>query len=52
MMKNVGGIDKILRIILGIVLVIAGIFAPLGAGVRIAAFVIAGIALFTGIFGF
>ncbi len=52
MNKNVAGIDKTLRIVLGLVLIIAGLFAPLGAGLRVAAFAVAAIALFTGIFGF
>jgi hypothetical protein len=50
--KNVGGIDKSLRLVLGIVLVLAGLFAPFGGGVRIVVFIIAAIALFTGAFGF
>jgi len=52
MERNVGGIDKILRFILGIVAVVVGAFAPLTGGLRIVAFVIAAVALFTGIFGF
>lgn len=53
MKKNVGGIDKALRIVLGIALVIIGLFVPIGGGViRIAVFIVAGIAIFTGIFGF
>lgn len=50
--KNVGGIDKILRFILGIVAVVVGVFAPIPGGLRIVAFVVAAVALFTGIFGF
>ena len=52
MKKNVGGIDKILRSILGIVAVFVGILAPISGGFRILAFVVAGIALFTAIYGF
>ncbi len=52
MKKNVGGIDKILRYILGIAAFLAGLFAPIAGGLRIIAFVIAAIALFTAIFGF
>ena len=52
MEKNVGGIDKILRFILGIVAVFVGVFAPISGGLRIIAFVIAAIALFTAIYGF
>lgn len=52
MTKNVGGFDKILRIILGIAAVLAGVFAPIAGGFRIIAFVVAAVALFTAIFGF
>ena len=52
MKKNVGGIDKILRFILGIVALVVGIFAPIAGGLRIVVFVVAAVALFTAIFGF
>jgi hypothetical protein len=52
MKKNVGGLDKIVRFILGIVLVLIGGFVNIGEGLRIAVFVVAAIALFTAIFGF
>ena len=52
MTKNVGGIDKILRIIIGIVAVLVGVFAPIAGGLRIIAFMVAAVALFTSIFGF
>jgi Protein of unknown function (DUF2892) len=52
MTKNVGGIDKILRFILGIAAVLLGLFAPIASGIRIIAFVVAAVALFTAIFGF
>lgn len=51
-LKNVGGADKALRIILGIVLALVGAFAGITGGFRILVFVLAAIALFTGIFGF
>lgn len=51
MTRNVGGIDKKLRIILGIVFIVGGLFAPMGAGLKTVSFVLAGIALFTGIVG-
>ena len=51
MEKNVGGIDKILRFVLGIVAILVGVFAPISGGLRIVAFVVAGIELFTGIYG-
>lgn len=52
MAKNVGGIDMILRFILGIAAVSVGVFAPIAGGLRIIAFVVAAVALFTAIFGF
>jgi len=52
MKKNVGGIDKTLRIVLGLVLLLAGMFAPLGANLRVLALVLSAVALLTGIFGF
>ena len=52
MKKNVGGMDKILRFILGIAAVLVGVFAPIAGGIRIVAFVVAAVALFTAIFGF
>jgi uncharacterized membrane protein len=52
MKKNVGGFDKILRIIAGVALVIAGIFAPVGMGWRIGSFAVAGVAFVTGFVGF
>ena len=51
MKKNVGGIDKSIRIVLGIVLILVGLFAQLGGGIKIVLFVLAGIAFFTGFFG-
>jgi hypothetical protein len=35
MVKNVGGMDKTIRIIIGIVLLIAGIFVQMGTGLHI-----------------
>ncbi len=52
MKRNVGGADKILRFILGIVAVVVGGIAPIAVGLRIVAFVVATVALFTAIFGF
>jgi hypothetical protein len=51
-MRNVGGADQVLRIILGVVLGLVGAFAGMAGGIRILLFVLAAIALFTGIFGF
>ncbi len=52
MRKNVGGVDKILRYIVGIAAFLVGVFAPVAGGLRIIAFVVAAVALFTAIFGF
>ncbi len=52
MSKNVGGVDKTLRFVVAIGAALAGALAPIGEGLRIAAFVVAGVALFTAIFGF
>lgn len=52
MTANVGSTDKKIRIIAGTILLIAGIFAPVGTGLRIGAFVIAGIAFATAFFSF
>jgi hypothetical protein len=52
MKKNVGGIDKIVRFILGIAAIFVGIFAPIAGGLRVVAFVVAAVALLTAIFGF
>ena len=52
MVKNVGGIDKTVRIIIGIVLLIAGIFVQMGTGLRATSIVIAAIALGTAFTGF
>lgn len=51
MKKNVGGIDKALRIIFGVVLALAGLFSSLSSGMKTLLFFAAAIALFTGIFG-
>lgn len=52
MKKNVGGIDSIIRTVLGVASAAAGIFVSMSAGLRIAAFVVAVVLLFTGIYGF
>lgn len=52
MKKNVGGIDKAIRVVVGIVFVLIGLFANITGGLRIGAFVVAAIALFTAFFGF
>ncbi len=52
MTNNVGSIDKAIRIIIGIVLLIVGIFVQVGVGLRITAFVVAGVALITAFVSF
>lgn len=52
MNKNVGGIDRFLRVALGIVLVLVGLFSPISGGVKNIVFIVAVIALFTGVVGF
>lgn len=47
MKSNVGGIDRTLRIIVGIVLLLVGLLAPLEMTWRIVALVVAAIALVT-----
>jgi len=52
MKKNVGVVDKLLRLILGIAAIFVGVFVPIAPGFRIVAFVVAAVALLTAIFGF
>lgn len=52
MKKNVGGIDKILRLIIGLVLLLVGFFMQMSTGLRVGAFVVAAIALITAFSGF
>ena len=47
MNKNVGGMDRTLRIIAGIAFVLVGIFAPMSAWWRVGSFAVAAIAFFT-----
>ena len=49
---NVGGIDRTGRIVIGIVLLLVGLAAPLDMTWRIVALVVAAIALLTGIVRF
>jgi len=51
MEKKTEGIDKILRIIFGTALLIAGLLIPLSAGWRIVLCTMAAIALFTAFIG-
>lgn len=52
MMKNVGGVDKVLRIVMGLVLIVIGLVVNMSTGPRIGVFVVAGIALVTAFTGF
>ena len=47
MTANIGSIDRTIRIIAGVILLIAGIFVPVGTGWRIGIFAVAVIALAT-----
>jgi hypothetical protein len=47
MNKNVGSIDSNIRIIAGVVFLLIGLFTQIGIGLKIGAFVVAGIALAT-----
>lgn len=49
---NVGGIERSIRIVLGIMLLALGAFAGLPAGWAIAAFVVGAVALVTGVIRF
>jgi hypothetical protein len=52
MKKNVGGIDKILRLVVGIVLALVGFFVQVSTGLRIGIFAVAAIALITAFTGY
>lgn len=52
MKKNVGGIDRTIRIIIGTVLLLAGILAQVSTGWRVGLFVVAAVAYITAFTGF
>lgn len=52
MIANVGGTDRIIRILLGIVLIALGAAHVVTGGLAIAAYVVGGISLATGAFRF
>jgi hypothetical protein len=52
MAANVGGADKAIRLVLGVVLLLLGVFHVVTGNVAIAAYVAGGVALLTGLFGF
>jgi hypothetical protein len=51
MKHNVGAADRMVRVILGVVLLLVGLLVPLGVVLRVVVFAIAGIALVTGLLG-
>jgi hypothetical protein len=52
MKENVGGIDKILRFIIAMILAVIGFFVHMSTGLRIGVFIVAFIALITAFTGF
>jgi hypothetical protein len=52
MATNVGGADKAIRLVLGITLLLLALFHVVTGNLAIAAYVIGGVALVTGLFGF
>ncbi len=52
MEHEVKRVDSVFRTSLGIIIALAGIFAPISIGMRIVAFVAAVVYFFTGIFGY
>jgi hypothetical protein len=52
MAANVGGVDKVLRIILGVTLLVLGLLHVVTGSLAIAAYVVGTMALVTGLFGF
>jgi hypothetical protein len=52
MKSNVGGLDRVLRIIVGLVLLMLGIFIAKSTGLMIAAIVVGAALFLTGLFRF
>jgi len=52
MNKNVGSLDKNIRIVAGIIFLLLGMFTQISTGLRIGAFAVAAIALLTAFSGF
>ncbi len=52
MKKNIGKIDKVLRLLIAAALFVIGLTAPAGAALKGLLFVFSAVALFTAIFGF
>ena len=51
MKKNVGGLDRQVRILLGAVLLLTGLFMPMGTGWQVAVLIVAAVAFITAITG-
>lgn len=51
MTRNVGGIDRGIRIVLGVILLVVGFSVPLGVVWKTVVFVFAAVALVTGVIG-
>lgn len=52
MKKNVGGVDRVIRALIGVVLGAVGILAPMGTTLRVILLVVAFIALLTAVVSF
>jgi uncharacterized membrane protein HdeD (DUF308 family) len=52
MVANVGGADKAIRLVLGVALVMAGLFHVVTGNLAIAAYVLGAVALLSGVFGY
>jgi hypothetical protein len=52
MQKNVGSIDRNIRIVIGVIFLLIGLFAQISTGLRTGAFVVAAIAIVTAFTGF
>lgn len=51
MKKNIGKIDRSLRIVVGLALILDGLFIPMSAGWRWGVLIVAGITLFNAVIG-
>jgi Inner membrane protein YgaP-like, transmembrane domain len=51
MKKNIGGIDKGIRIVIGLALIIGGIFIPMSTGWRVGVLIVAVITLINAFIG-
>jgi Inner membrane protein YgaP-like, transmembrane domain len=51
MKRNIGGIDKGIRIVIGLALILGGLFFPMSTGWRVGVFIVAGITLINAFIG-